>query len=540
MKIIEIISINETTEGMQDIVRLSKQVMDWMQSNNALAPGTVVELVDIPGLKATTPEGRTLINATRVIMVSSDRAWPNRNGTVYGDASPFYIDKKGNVQYYSTPYKDAQLSRDVNKGKVLAPLGQDDIYKDYISTKSEFGDKLNIRLNADLRPSDLRDTLAHEMSHNLDTIKGMDTIRDFRNNEEVQKAQERLAQHKQAQAGETVAKTVDGKVIVPNRPPELLDPKEEKRLIGIIKKSAGNLPVDSTRAYMKRRTEVNARLHEAAVYISDMLPSYKPPLDNIRIKSIIDDALYRARIPVAYAEIASDIEFKAAADTFLTPEELKKVYANPDFQQMYKRIFKFMQAEIESGVVGQYQRDWEAKQLKNWESVGKKTFIQRFTDVVIKGLEVAKLAAKTVLHYTHMADAKFTALLAKKLPILAAKGLLKSIPYAGIVIGVAFGIDRLIKGDAPGAGIELVSGVGSLVTAIPATAYQAARDLYGEYYQSPMGGPAPVLEYDMAQDPEGTKQRLDDLSKVIAEQLKAGMQRNRETLKSIDPNLALI
>jgi hypothetical protein len=105
-------------------------------------------------------------------------------------------------------------------------------------------------------------------------------------------------------------------------------------------------------------------------------------------------------------------------------------------------------------------------------------------------------------------------------------------------------VDRLIKGDVPGAGLELVSGVGSLVTAIPTTAYQAARDLYGEYYTHADSGDPAVLEYDAAQDPQGTEQRVRDLQAKIAAELKAGIQRNRSILKSlpstVEPNLGLI
>jgi hypothetical protein len=93
-----------------------------------------------------------------------------------------------------------------------------------------------------------------------------------------------------------------------------------------------------------------------------------------------------------------------------------------------------------------------------------------------------------------------------------------------------FGIERLIKGDVPGAGIEVVSGVGSLATAIPATAYQAARDLYGEYYVYEGSGKPAVFEYDMAADPEGTKQRVNALAEKIAQDLKEGLNQNQGRL----------
>jgi hypothetical protein len=62
------------------------------------------------------------------------------------------------------------------------------------------------------------------------------------------------------------------------------------------------------------------------------------------------------------------------------------------------------------------------------------------------------------------------------------KGALKSIPILGAVIGAGFAIGRLIDGDPVGAGIEAASGLGSVVTSIPLTITNAARDVYKEVY----------------------------------------------------------
>lgn len=73
----------------------------------------------------------------------------------------------------------------------------------------------------------------------------------------------------------------------------------------------------------------------------------------------------------------------------------------------------------------------------------------------------------------------------------AAKGILakslgkiagKSIPIVGAVVGVGFALERLIKGDWVGAGLEAASGLGSAITAIPATIAQAVREVYQEVY----------------------------------------------------------
>lgn len=62
---------------------------------------------------------------------------------------------------------------------------------------------------------------------------------------------------------------------------------------------------------------------------------------------------------------------------------------------------------------------------------------------------------------------------------------LKSIPILGAAIGVGFAINRLIKGDPVGAGLEAVGSLGSAVTAIPATILDEARSLYIEFYGIP-------------------------------------------------------
>lgn len=59
---------------------------------------------------------------------------------------------------------------------------------------------------------------------------------------------------------------------------------------------------------------------------------------------------------------------------------------------------------------------------------------------------------------------------------------LKSIPIIGMGAGLAFAISRLVQGDPVGAGLDLTSGLGGPVTAIPALAATVARDTYSSVY----------------------------------------------------------
>lgn len=58
----------------------------------------------------------------------------------------------------------------------------------------------------------------------------------------------------------------------------------------------------------------------------------------------------------------------------------------------------------------------------------------------------------------------------------------KSIPVAGAVLGIGFAVSKIIDGDWVGAGVEAASGLGSAITAIPATIYGAAREIYFDVY----------------------------------------------------------
>lgn len=58
------------------------------------------------------------------------------------------------------------------------------------------------------------------------------------------------------------------------------------------------------------------------------------------------------------------------------------------------------------------------------------------------------------------------------------KTALKSIPILGAAAGLGFALDRLLKGDVVGAGLEAASGLAGPLTAIPAMVASIARDAY--------------------------------------------------------------
>jgi len=106
--------------------------------------------------------------------------------------------------------------------------------------------------------------------------------------------------------------------------------------------------------------------------------------------------------------------------------------------------------------------------------------------------------------------------LAKVLPAALKKGALKAIPLAGIIIGGYFAAQQLAKGSIGGAALELGSSIGSAWTAVPATVWVIARDVYDQMYMDPADPDAFVsIELDLIKDPAGTKERLEFLRQVI-------------------------
>ena len=470
MRLKEFNMITETVAETQDILRLSTDIVDFLfLHKDRLVPGSVLDISKIGTLTARTPAGQTLINTTRIKIV--DPKVFKSPGT-QADASPAYTDPKGNQG--DRAYKDARVSGEFNKGRMP---GLDPEFADLISHEAGKGNKLDIRFNADIfdfdKPRQLErvtSVLSHEFTHHLDTIKGRNTVDEYDKTKEAKGAQAQLDQHNAAKAQITADNP---------RPPGLLSAKEEKRLIGIVKRAPNEIPNGANRAYYASVPEVNARLTQASGDLAEYIKGWNF-YSNDGMKRSIEGFMQEHAIIHCFVPHASEAEFQTSLKRSLTDQQLRQAYANPEFQKLYNRMWKFMDAEMASGgLIKTAQQDG----FKNWnkatQALGgktpKATFIEQFIQQVIKGIEAVKDVAKLALR--HIADTELKQVLARELPKMLAKGALKSIPYVGALIGIVFGIERLIKGDVPGAGIEVVSGVGSLATAIPATAYQAARDL---------------------------------------------------------------
>lgn len=120
----------------------------------------------------------------------------------------------------------------------------------------------------------------------------------------------------------------------------------------------------------------------------------------------------------------------------------------------------------------------------------------------------------------------------------------RSIPVVGTVVALKGAYDKLkgiwdsgqniSKGDIVGAGLDVASTFGSFVTAIPATAYAFARDLYKDAYAGPKGEIV-TLEQDLIADPNGTKQRLNTLVASITNTIKSEVDLAMAKVKGTAP-----
>ena len=160
------------------------------------------------------------------------------------------------------------------------------------------------------------------------------------------------------------------------------------------------------------------------------------------------------------------------------------------------------------------------------------------------GADVVGQAVGNTIFRKKLPQAETSALIAKSLPELTAKGVFSSIPLVGTAVGVAFAIEPLLKGDWIGAALSLGAGLTSNAVGVGAVAswsmivYAAAREIYGDVYSDQVGHPVTV-EQDYAADPQGTRARIKELADQIYADLKAGFQTNypRLTGKQAQQNM---
>lgn len=123
--------------------------------------------------------------------------------------------------------------------------------------------------------------------------------------------------------------------------------------------------------------------------------------------------------------------------------------------------------------------------------------------------QAGKSAAKQVVKKATQAQVKVAA--RKALAKSIGKMFAKAIPFVGAAAGVAFAVQQLMKGNVTGAGFELAGGLAGPVSSIPASIGSAVSEAYIDLY-------GVDIAVDMAQDPEGTQQRVAFLKGIVEEE----------------------
>ncbi|NDH69613.1 MAG: hypothetical protein EBY22_17310, partial [Gammaproteobacteria bacterium] len=319
----------------QDLSTISRAVADYLTANpKAMISGNIINLNQIPMPAMSTPVGQALIDAIEVEMAGDVRMGKNgRATTPLASANP-------NFRTSGTPITTAahELARNDPArapGQVAKP----------VQAAITDGDKLRIKLNTqklELSSSTgwrgLQSSMAHELKHQLDAMKGMDLHKlqkSIDRNNWVKRAYidsdeyEKLLLDMYKRNLEELAKAPD-----PATKAEidrLFQQAWNKHQVD--KKSYNpNLPAKYNReVYMGDPSEVSARFEQA---MGDIAKNVKKTTTNDEIIPLIKESfkkfeLYDTKSPTGW-------------------EDAQK---NPEFKKLLTNSYKLIQAEIANPVM---------------------------------------------------------------------------------------------------------------------------------------------------------------------------------------------
>ena len=328
------------TAESQDLSRISRAVADYLTANpKGMISGNLINLNQIPMPAMSTPMGQALVDAVEVEMVGDVRMGKSgRAMTPLASANP-------NFRTSGTPITTAahELARNDPArapGQVAKP----------VQAAITDGDKLRIKLNTqklELSSSTgwngLQSSMAHELKHQADAIKGMDLGK-------LQKSIDRNNWFKQA----------------------LADSDEyEKKLLDWYKQNLDDAVqrVDPTRkAEVDRRFQQSWNKHQAD--IANKKKSYNPklPVEYNRKVYLGNPVEVSARFEEAMGDIAKNVKKTTTNDEIipLIKESFKKfelydtksptgwedAQKNPEFKKLLTNSYKLIQAEIANPVIG--------------------------------------------------------------------------------------------------------------------------------------------------------------------------------------------
>ena len=189
---------------------------------------------------------------------------------------------------------------------------------------------------------------------------------------------------------------------------------------------------------------------------------------------------------VSFTQVSENLQliakaFKAQTTTF---EETQAAYQPQQVPQQRKQTAAIQRVAVDTEESSLFEK--VAGLIDSFETARKAYRAVKTAARVVKGVArgvakgTAKVLGKVGIKKASEAVIRTSArkILAKSLGKLVGK----SIPVAGAVFGLGFAVSKIIDGDWVGAGVEAASGLGSAITAIPATIYGASREIYFDVY----------------------------------------------------------
>lgn len=190
---------------------------------------------------------------------------------------------------------------------------------------------------------------------------------------------------------------------------------------------------------------------------------------------------------------------KAARAARVDPSELVDVRGNPLEGERRERLVRRIQAERAT------RPGLARRAMGGIKQAGSKLMSSRIGEAISS--RASRAAAGSRLGGGSIRSAIRTAagpIIAKSLGSTA----LKTIPVVGALVGGGLAVKRLMEGDPVGAGLDLMSGLGSVVTAIPALIASVARDVYSSVYGVP-----PESDPELSKRMPEVKSAVEDLVK---------------------------
>jgi hypothetical protein len=317
MRFTEFKLLAETPEEIQDIAQIARRVVEYLHAHpeyQQSRTGLELDLNKIPGIRASTPNGQLLIDGVRVSFAnisSTGQTWDTLG------AGPAGVERNptpGLINYKASDIgqqRDAAGVRDPGK---------------YFPSYFDADHKLHVELTKDFnlktQGPQLLSTLAHELTHDLDLLKGSP----------ISKLQ--LKVNKNTKAHDFLG-------------PLPKDAPKDARY-------NPKVPIDyMSNVYMQDPVEVNARFTQAAIQIGQRVSSSDTP---DQIKFIFKDAFQNNSL--IYQMIPKDALAKLQSSRSANFQDYwNEALKNPDFKRLLSRAYQIVEAEQKNPVIAQATMD---------------------------------------------------------------------------------------------------------------------------------------------------------------------------------------